>query len=482
MTPLDLIVIATYLAAIIAVNRYWAGKVDFSGWLTSKNSIGLGFLVFTVVSTNVGAGTIVGTVGKTMHAGIGWAVTSGVGVMFGFWIMALLVAKIRRITPSGDRSSFSEFFRRRYGRDVQVVAGLLIAVLYFFYLAAQFQALAGILNVWAGFGAETASVAAALLIVWLTASAGIKSDLYTDILHFWAMVITIGATAFIEVGNRGGIGPLADTLRQSGQLDLLLDPYRFGASDASVLGMPAGVAYVWLGIPVGALLGLPAYENWQRVDVAKKTSGATFAFIWSGFINAAFFAVAAGLGFVAAATLAPDVPSNQALYRLIDQTLPAGLKGLAVVGIFAAVMSTANTMLMVAVSTLLGDLIHADKKSLKGERNILATTRQLTWVVGIVAFLIARFQADIVRNIMTALWGSGVLIPAIAGGLYWRRGTARAALISIVLGFAVTTMLSSSPAWSAISWIPGLGLAGLAYVWLSLTGTHHTAEDLGICK
>ena len=74
-----------------------------------------------------------------------------------------------------------------------------------------------------------------------------------------------------------------------------------------------------------------------------------------------------------------------------------------------------------------------------------------------------------------------VLIPAIAGGLYWKRGTARAALVSIVLGFAVTTMLSSSPSWAAISWIPGLGLAGLAYVWLSLTGTHQKSEDLRIC-
>ncbi len=482
MAGADLLVIALYLAAIIAVNRYWAGRVDFAGWLTSKNTIGLGFLVFTVVSTNVGAGTIVGTVGKTMRSGLGWALTSGVGVMIGFWIMAALVTKIRRITPSGDRSSFSEFFRRRYGRDVQVTAGLLIALLYFFYLAAQFQALAGILNVWAGFGAESASVAAALLIVWLTASAGIKSDLYTDILHFWAMVITIGATAWIEIGNRGGLTPLVDSLRQSGQLDALLDPYRFGASDASVLGLPAGVAYVWLGIPVGALLGLPAYENWQRVDVAKTTGAAKFAFIWSGFINAAFFGIAALLGFVAAAALPADVPSNQALYRLIDTTLPVGLKGLAVVGIFAAIMSTANTMLMVAVSTLLGDLIHADRKTLKGEKHILATTRQLTWVVGIVAFVIAKWQADIVKNIMTALWGSGVLIPAIAGGLYWKRGTARAALVSIVLGFAVTTALSSSPSWSAISWIPGLGLAGIAYVWLSLTGKHHKSEDLGICK
>ena len=45
MTTLDLIVIAIYLLAVVGVNRHWADRVDASGWLTSKNSIGLGFRV-----------------------------------------------------------------------------------------------------------------------------------------------------------------------------------------------------------------------------------------------------------------------------------------------------------------------------------------------------------------------------------------------------------------------------------------------------
>src|SRR5262245_49359188 len=123
MTVLDFVVIAAYLSAVVAVNRYWAGRVDFSGWLTSKNTIGLGFLVFTVVSTNVGAGTLIGTAGATMHSGIGLGLTYGVGVMFGFWLMAAITERVRAIAPDGDRSSFSEFFRRRYSPGVSVAVG-----------------------------------------------------------------------------------------------------------------------------------------------------------------------------------------------------------------------------------------------------------------------------------------------------------------------------------------------------------------------
>src|SRR5262245_28587244 len=206
MTLLDAAVIAIYLAAVIAVNRHWAGKVDLAGWLTSKNSIGLGFLVFTVVSTNVGAGTIVGTAGATMHGGIGLGLTYGVGVMIGFWIMAAVAARLRAIAPAGERSSFSEFFRRRYSRSVGVAVAIVIAILYFFYLAAQFKALGGILEVWGGWDARLAGVAAAVLVIWMTAGAGIRSDMYTDVIHFWAMVITVSLGVAIELSRHHGFG------------------------------------------------------------------------------------------------------------------------------------------------------------------------------------------------------------------------------------------------------------------------------------
>ena len=68
MAPLDFVVIIAYLGIVIAVNQYWASRVAFADWLTSKNTIGWRFLTFTVVSTNVGAGTILGTAGSTSLA------------------------------------------------------------------------------------------------------------------------------------------------------------------------------------------------------------------------------------------------------------------------------------------------------------------------------------------------------------------------------------------------------------------------------
>ncbi|MGE3510762.1 MAG: sodium:solute symporter [Vicinamibacterales bacterium] len=459
MTSLDVAVIVAYLLLVIAVNRRWANRVDVADWLTSRNSIGAGFLVFTVVSTNVGAGTIIGTAGSTMHAGIGLGVTYGVGVMIGFWIMAALTQRLRAVAPASDRSSFSEFFRRRYSPAVGVAVGLAIGFLYFFYLAAQFKALSGMLEVWGGWNAQAAGIGAALLVIWLTAGAGIRSDLYTDALHFWAMVVTIVAIVTIEVGRQGGVPSLVQALDARQRWSTLIDPYTF-----------AGPAFVWLGIATGALLGLPAMENWQRIDAATDTRAARRAFLWSGLLNALFFAAAVTLGLVAAATLPADTPSNHVLFRLIQQSLPPGLLGLAVVGLFAALMSTANTMLMVAVTVLLSDLFYARHERLAAVPDLLRTTRRLTWGVGVAGLGIAFLQPQIISLIQTALWGSGMLLPALIGGLFWRRATAAAALASIAVGFPLNVILSFAPGWQDTSWMPALGAATVVFVAVSVRG------------
>ena len=143
-------------------------------------------------------------------------------------------------------------------------------------------------------------------------------------------------------------------------------------------------------------------------------------------------------------------------------------------------MSTANSMLMVAVAAILADLIYLKPDRLGRQRAILGVTRRLTWGVGVAGLLIAWARPDIVKLIMTALWGSGVLLPAILGGFVWRRATSAGALWSVVVGFLLTTGLGfwwkDDPYWSANYWIPGLGVTVAVFVLVSLATRHRKGE------
>jgi Na+/proline symporter len=163
---------------------------------------------------------------------------------------------VRSIAPKGDRSSFSEFFRRRYSPAVGVAVGVAIAFLYFFYLAAQFKALGGMLEVWGGWDTRLAGIAAALLVIWMTAGAGIRSDMYTDVIHFWAMAITIAAGVAIEVSEQGGFRGIVSILEARQQWQSLMNPYTF-----------AGPAFVWLGIATGRF---SACRRWRTGSVSMR--------------------------------------------------------------------------------------------------------------------------------------------------------------------------------------------------------------------
>lgn len=211
------------------------------------------------------------------------------------------------------------------------------------------------------------------------------------------------------------------------------------------------------------------------MDAARDDQAARRAFLWSRVLNALFFAAAMTLGLVAAATLPADTPANYVLFRLIQQALPPGLTGLAIVGLFAALMSTANTMLMVAVAVLLSDILYTDQDELAAVPNLLRTTRRLTWMVGAAGLLVAYWQPQIVSLIQTALWGSGILLPALIGGLFWRRATSGAALASIAIGFPLNFLLSFVRGFEDTSWIPALAVATIAFVGVSLASTLPTA-------
>ena len=88
--------------------------------------------------------------------------------------------------------------------------------------------------------------------------------------------------------------------------------------------------------------------------------------------------------------------------------------------------------------------------------------------MGAAGLLIAYWQPQIVSLIQTALWGSGILLPAVIGGLYWRRATSAAALASILVGFPLNFGLSFVRGFEDTSWIPALGAATAVFIGVSV--------------
>ena len=114
--------------------------------------------------------------------------------------------------------------------------------------------------------------------------------------------------------------------------------------------------------------------------------------------------------------------------------LPNILFGLIVAAFFAAIMSTADTVLLIMSMTIVHDLYQKTLNHKLPSKKILKISRWTTLILGLLALIIALIIFNVVHIAINAVSFFVVLLPAIVFGFYWKKATASAALFSIILG------------------------------------------------
>jgi SSS family solute:Na+ symporter len=149
---------------------------------------------------------------------------------------------------------------------------------------------------------------------------------------------------------------------------------------------------------------------------------------------------------------APGLAPESALPTAVVELAPQGLRGLVVVGLLGALMSSADTTLISAstilalnvVSPLLGRGRAAGGGADAGlQARDLRLTRAFVVLVGLAAWAIAAFQGGIISSLLLAytVFVGGVVLPTL--GSFWRDRlglTPGAAMWSVILGGAVAIL------------------------------------------
>jgi len=155
--------------------------------------------------------------------------------------------------------------------------------------------------------------------------------------------------------------------------------------------------------------------------------------------------------------------------HLATNLLPAWLAGIFISGAIAAMMSTADSQLLVISSSVIEDFYHKTLKKEVTENKLLVMSRIVTIVVGIFGVLIALFSKQLIFSLVSYAWsGLGASFgPALLLLLKWKRTTKQGVLAGMITGSAITiiwkniTVLDGVITHRFVSWV----LAFLA-VWL----------------
>lgn len=462
MSTLDILIVFAYVVGLFVFAIVIGLRETADDFLILSRRAPFFLVLFSVISTWVGIGTTVATAASGYDKGISLGATAGAGGLVGVVVAGLVAPKLKAFGDRFQAHTLGDFFAIRYSTANRLLVGAIILIIYALLGAAQFVGLAALLGVWTGTALRIGIIAAAVSTIIYTAFAGIKSDFYTDAIHFCVMVVVLfGILLPVVVHSTGGLAAL-ETLPPS-----YFDPFAYG-----------GISFFVAGIIFGAGGVFVTMEIWQRIYASATGRSARWALIISGIGIVFFYLLSAFLGMVTRVVEPNLANRDQALFVLMKRFLPSGLLGLGIAAFMAVFISTVNTMIMVSSATVTKDFYKGWFKPDATERQMLTAGRVSTLVTGFVALLLAVALPDLVSLSVNALFMLLILLPAVVGGFFWKRATAKGSLFSVIVGFVV--LLAALPIAPNTAFVPGFLASLIVFVLASLLSSHATSENVNV--
>ncbi|ABM11653.1 MULTISPECIES: high affinity choline transporter 1 [Mycolicibacterium] len=413
--------VAISIAVVVAVGFFVSRRIegDSSNFLVGGRMLPFwlvgGALMGAAVDTNA-------TLGNTDLAfGFGfWAgATLPLGLALCLTITGIFFAKpMNRM----GLTSFPDYYRLRFGRSVEVGASLLLVVAFCMLVAGNLVAGGLLFNYFLGMPYWLGVVLIAAIAVAYTGTGGLIADAYTAIIQM-ALILAGAIGLFVWMSSTHGI----DIAEGTG-------PFAFGQ-----LSDPAqGAVINWATLIALGIGDVVAIDFMARVFSAKSPDAARKA-CFSAATGTVAICVPFGLVVLAAHSFMPAELDGPVLFVLLDQYAPAGLTVLVLCGLVGASMSTANGAILAISNVCVRNLGGVRRVHEPGKRDPLLRATRIAMVpmtLFSIAFAIYVKQTGILLTLAFDLLLACLAVPFILG-LYWRRGTVKAAMAAMVVGFVV---------------------------------------------
>lgn len=382
-----------------------------------------------------------------------WSV---VGIAAGILVSWTFIAiPLRRASGRLGALTLPDYFELRFNdrsRALRVLSMVVILVFYTAYVAAQLVGAGTILNATFGIDPALGLLIGAGIVVFYTLMGGFLAVAWTDLIQGLLMTLVAVLLPVIGIIHVGGPAAMLEKIAVRGE------------SFLDVTGGEVGRALVF-GVAVGGLswglgyLGQPHLLT--RYMAIRKTSelrqGGLIAMGWT----LLSYWGAPMIGVVAVAVLGPSLENPDQVMPLLAKALvPGWLAGLMIAGATAAMMSTADSQLLVATSTVVEDIYVRLFRPDADPARLVRISRAVTVVVSGVAFLLAwsalaqkeAGKASLIDGMVSYAWtGLGASFgPALLLSLWWRGTTRWGALAGMVSGMTATV------AWKNVPWLAGL--------------------------
>jgi sodium/proline symporter len=452
------IIFILYLVFLLGVG-VWTFKFNKTqeDYLLAGRKLGPWVTAFSERASGESAWLLLALPGAAITIGLSesWAV---IGIILGIIASWFLIAeRLREETEKYDALTIPEYLHRKFNDSSNIIrlfSSVIIAFFFLFYVSAQFHASGKVLNSLFDLDPITGiSIGAAIIIIY-TLMGGFYAVAWTDLLQGILMIgtlVILPIAGYIELSGSGktiadGLAA-ADSVFGNNNGSYFRGKEGLAALITALGGLSWGLGY--LGQP-HLVIRYMAIRSTKDVKVARKIA---IAWALPG-ITGAFL-----VGIVALLYFGPEyfltVDPEQSMPLLATHLLHPILAGLFISGAVAAMMSTADSQLLVSSSAITEDFYHQYLGKDISQEALVKLSRIMIVVLGMAAYGIAIFseiQGKKIFGVVSYAWsGLGSAFgPALVMALWWEKTTRQGIIAGLLVGFLTTIIWANIPELKAL--------------------------------
>jgi sodium/proline symporter len=432
-----IVVLVIYGLVLIGIG-FWASRdsSSVSGYYVAGKKLPSWVIAFSSNATGESAWLLLGLTGMGYAIGIHalWVVMGEVLGVALAWVFVGL--RFKEYTDRYDSITVPDYLESRFrdtGHVIRLISAFIVLTMVTAYIAAQFTASGKAFGSFLGVSYETGVLMGVAFIIFYTVVGGFKAVAYNDLLHGLLMFMGLLILPIVAIASAGGWLAVMEHLNK---LDPdLLRP--MGSHGLTKAGVASALGFIGIGL---AFLGAPQLltrfiSARHRGEIVRGSGIAVICIV--------VFDVGAVLAGMAGRVLFDGLTDPETILPKMSMGLfPDIFSGIFLVIVLAAILSTVDSLLILASSALVRDVIQKVFSPNWTEQTFSMLGRLVTAVIGCGALALALPEIRVIFWFVLFAWSglASAFAPVVLCSIFWAKTTRIGAIVGMLSGFSTTVL------------------------------------------
>ena len=437
MDPI-LTVVLVYLLLLVGL-AIWsrAESQSLQGYYLAGKKLPYWVVAFSTNATGESGWLLLGLTGMGYAVGAKayWVV---VGEVLGVALSWIYVSRrLKRMSDDADSITVPDVLSARFAEQKNIIRSIAVVIILsmvIVYIAAQMIATGKAVESFTDFGFKAGVFVGAAIIIGYTFVGGYKAVSYTDVLQGVLMLLGLIAVPLVATIAAGGWGAI--TANIAAQDPALLDFFAF--TGEGIAGWIGAISFLAIGLP---FLGVPQllvrYMSCRDDNELKKAR-------WVSIVVMTFFGVGAVTAGIAGRALFPGLEDSETIFPVLSSAFfPPIITGVLMVIVLSAIMSTADSLLLLASSAVVRDTMQKLLGSKKSDHQLAVIGKFTTLLIGVLGvFLVFQVAEETIFDLVLVAWsGLGCAFgPVVLCLLYYKKTTGWGVAAGMLAGFLTSSI------------------------------------------